>query len=66
MVKKEAVSKNEEMENKLLDIFYSDYRDMNGIKIPSLLTCKSGEQTVLTITIQKIEMNVPIPDTDFQ
>jgi len=66
LIKKKAISKNEEMENKMLDTFYSDYREINGVKIPFVSTSKSDEQTILTITIQKIEMNVPIPDTDFQ
>ncbi|MEO6330079.1 MAG: hypothetical protein ABIO55_14175 [Ginsengibacter sp.] len=66
VVKKTALSKNEEMENKMLDTYYSDYHEINGVKIPYKLTSKSDEQTILTITIKKIEMNVPIPDTEFQ
>ena len=66
LLKKTAVSKNEEMENKLLDTYYSDYREVNGLKFPFVATSKINDQTILTITVNKIEINVPVPDSEFQ
>lgn len=66
LVKKHAVSKNEEMENKTLDTFYSDYKDINGVKIPFVSTSKSESQTILTITITKVKINVPISSSAFE
>lgn len=67
MVKKRAVSKNAEMENAMLNTFYSDYHEVNGIKVPFEALSKTDDgQTILTITIKKIEVNVPVPDTEFE
>ncbi len=65
LIKKQAIAKNEEMENKMLDTYYSDYREINDVKIPFKTISKAGDQTILTITINKIELNGPIPRTEF-
>ena len=66
LIKKQAISKNAEMHNALLDIYYSDYHKVNGVNIPFKIISKSGEQTILTITTQKAEINIPISDSEFQ
>ncbi len=66
LIKKAAVSKNAEMQNVLLDTYYSDYHQIHGIKIPYKSTSKSGEQTILTITITKAEINTPIAESEFR
>ncbi|MFI5218914.1 MAG: hypothetical protein ACHQNT_05440 [Bacteroidia bacterium] len=66
LVMKSAVSKNTEMNNAVLDTYYSDYREINGVKFPFSSISKLKEQTILAITIEKIEINVDIPDKEFQ
>lgn len=66
LIKKIARSKNQEMDNAMLTTFYSDYRDVKGIKISFKSVAKSGEQTILTITLNKVEINVLLPDTEFE
>ncbi len=66
LVKKQAVSKNAELDKSLLDIFYTDYKIVNGIKIPFVQTHKASGQTILTISIEKGEVNVPIADKEFK
>ena len=66
MVMKKAVSKNVEMGGALLDIFYSDYREVEGIRIPFKIVHESNGQMILTITIDKVVINEPIDDKDFQ
>jgi hypothetical protein len=66
MVMKKAVSKNVEMGGALLDIFYSDYRDIQGLRIPFKTVHESNGQMILTITINKVVINEPIEDKDFQ
>ena len=66
LVMKTAVSKNAEMEGAILDIFYSDYHNVDGIKIPFKAVNKSENQTILIITINKAQINVPIEDIEFQ
>jgi hypothetical protein len=66
MVKKEAVSKNVEMGGASLDIFYSDYREVNGVRVPFKTVHESGGQMILTITIDKVMVNEPIDDKMFR
>ncbi len=66
LVKKQAISKNAELENSLLDTYYTDYREVKGIKIPFKSVSKSNGQTVLTITVEKAEINTTIPDAVFK
>jgi len=66
LVKKRAVSKNAEMQNAMLNTFYGDYNEVNGVKLPYKSTSKTDDgQTILTITIKKVEINIPIPDAEF-
>ncbi|MEO5569349.1 MAG: hypothetical protein ABIT08_16530 [Bacteroidia bacterium] len=66
LVMKRAVSKNVEMKNALIDIYYSDYRTISGIKIPFTSISKVEGQTILTTTVEKVEINVPLKDSTFQ
>jgi hypothetical protein len=66
LVMKRAVSKNVEMKNALIDIFYSDYRDENGLKIPFKSISKVNGQTILTSKIEKVEINVPLDNGIFR
>ncbi len=66
LIKKQAVSKNAELENSMLDTYYRNYRLVHGVIIPFEMTSKIKEQTILTIAVEKIEFNIPIPDSDFK
>jgi hypothetical protein len=66
MVMTKAVSKNDEMGGALLDTFYSDYREINGIRVPFKTVHESNGQMILTITIDKVLINEPLEDKDFQ
>lgn len=65
LVKKQAVSKNAELKGSMLNTFYTDYRDVQGIKIPFTTTSREGDQTILTIQIKKAELNIPVADKEF-
>lgn len=65
LLKRQAVSKNAELDNSLLDTYYSDYTITGGIKTPFKMISKIGDQTILTITVKKIQLNAAIPDSSF-
>lgn len=65
LLKKTAIAKNAELENALLETFYSDYHTINGLRIPYTTVSKVNDQTILTITIQKARVNVPIQASFF-
>ena len=66
LVKKRANSKNTEMDNALLDIFYSDYRITAGMKMPHKIACTSNGQNILHITVKSIKLNLPMADSIFK
>ncbi|MEP6949816.1 MAG: hypothetical protein ABI863_11100 [Ginsengibacter sp.] len=66
LVKKQAVSKNAELDNSMLETFYSNYQTVQGLKMPFKSVSKIKEQTILTITIKKVELNIPIQDSIFK
>lgn len=66
LVKKQAPSKNTELEKNILDTYYRDYRTVVGITIPFIQESKNNNQPVLTITIKKISINRPIADAEFK
>ena len=66
LVKKRAISKNTEMNNALMDIFYSDYRSIGGIKMPYKITCTADGQNILIVIIKDIKLNLPIADSFFK
>ncbi|MEO5569561.1 MAG: hypothetical protein ABIT08_17880, partial [Bacteroidia bacterium] len=66
LVMKRAVSKNVEMKNAEIEIYYSDYRTISGIKIPFKSISKVEGQTILTAMVEKVEINVPLKDSTFR
>jgi hypothetical protein len=66
LVFKSAPAKNVELGGTLLNISYSDYRDVEGIKIPFKTVCESNGQMILTITVSKAAINTAIDDNIFQ
>jgi len=66
LVEKTAVSKNGEMKNGLLNTYYTDYHDIQGVRVPFIATSKADGQTILIITIKKIDFNVPVADAEFK
>jgi hypothetical protein len=66
LVKKQSVSKNAELDSSMLDTFYSAYREINGIKIPFKSISKVNGQIILTITVEKVQLNVPIQNSEFK
>lgn len=65
LVKKQAVSKNSELDGSMLDIFYSNYLATGGIKVPHKITCRSNGQDVLIIMVKDVKLNLPVSDTIF-
>jgi sporulation protein YlmC with PRC-barrel domain len=66
LVKKLAVSKNAELENAMLETYYNNYNSVGGISIPYTAVSKVNDQTILTITIKKARINVPLPPNFFK
>lgn len=66
LIKKQAVSKNAELDKSLLDTYYSDYTMVEGIKAPFKMISKIGDQTILTITVQKMQLNTTIDENIFK
>jgi len=66
LVMKKTLSKNAELQKAPLKIYYSDYRDIGGIKIPFKTICESNEQVILIITVNKATLDVPIEEKEFQ
>jgi hypothetical protein len=66
LLKKQAVSKNEELDKSMLDTYYSDYTTVEGIKFPFKMVSKVGDQTILTIIIKKLQLNAAIADNIFK
>jgi len=66
LVMKVSPSKNTELQGTILNTLYTDYREVNGIKIPFRSLSKSNDQLILEVTIEKAEVNVAIEDKEFQ
>jgi hypothetical protein len=48
-----------------VDTFYSDYRDVGGIKLPFMLTQRSENSSLVTI-LREVQINGPLDDARFQ
>ncbi len=59
-------SKNAELQGTVLKTVYSDYRDVEGIKIPFRLESKSEDQLILEVIIQDAKVNGAIKPKEFQ
>jgi len=66
LIMKVAKSKNTELQGATLKTIYSDYRDVNGIKISFKSVSKSNDQIILEVFIERVEVNKPIDDLEFQ
>ena len=66
LVKKQATSKNAELDKSFLDILYSDYHTTEGVTIPQKISCLSNGQTILVITVKDIKFNLPVADSFFK
>lgn len=49
-----------------METFISDYKPVNGVQMPYLLDSKSGGNSVMTITLEKVEVNVPVEAAQFK
>jgi hypothetical protein len=66
LVMKKTISKNAELNKAPMNIYYSDYRDIGGVKIPFKTICESDKQVILTITVQNAKLDQPIEENEFQ
>ena len=65
VVMKKAVSKNAEIGGAVITTLYSDYRDIGGIKIPFHAMSDVNGQAILTITVEKGQVNEAVDDKIF-
>jgi hypothetical protein len=65
LVMKQAVSKNAEMGGSLLNIYYYDYREVDGIKFSFKSISKIEAQSILTVTVDNVVLNSDIEDSEF-
>lgn len=66
LIMKMALSKNDELEKTILDAYFLDYREVNGVKIPFVVSYKFKDQNILKITTEKVEMNVQLDSSIFK
>ena len=66
LLEKLAPSKNTELKNSLLATYYSDYRQVSGLRIPFLSVSKSDGDTILKIILSKVEVNAPVTENEFR
>ena len=66
LIMKSALSKNDELEKTILEATFSDYRTMNGVKIPFVVLYQFKGQNILKITTEKVEINADIDDSIFK
>ncbi|HEX5168218.1 MAG TPA: hypothetical protein VFW11_03535 [Cyclobacteriaceae bacterium] len=66
LMMKKALSKNPEMQGEWLTTFYSDYRNISGIKVPFNVVRKLNEQVILTTMVEKVILNEPIRESEFE
>jgi hypothetical protein len=65
LLKKVAQSTNPELNKDVVEIYYSDYRRVNGIRLPFKTISKSGVQTILVIQVKQVQVNVPLANSIF-
>jgi CubicO group peptidase (beta-lactamase class C family) len=65
LLKKTAISKNAELNSAILDTYYTDYTEVQGINIPFKIVHTIKDQVVLTVTVKKCDLNQSIPDDIF-
>lgn len=66
LVMKEAVAKNPEMQGDWLTTFYSDYREVDDVKMPFNIVRKLNDQVILTTIISSVVLDEAIDDMEFE
>ena len=66
LVMKRDLSKNDELEKTILETYFLDYRKINGVKIPFVVSYKFEDQNILKITTEKVEINVKVDNSIFK
>lgn len=66
LVKNQAITKNEELDGSLLDFYYNNYLNVEGLKFPFEMVSKINDQTILTVTVNEVKLNKPISDAEFE
>ena len=66
LVMKSAASKNTELQGALLNTYYSNYHDVDGIRIPFQSLSEANGQMILTVTVEKAAINTPLADKIFK
>src|ERR671910_15831 len=64
--RKVSASVNQGGTQLLVESLISDYQPVDGIMVPRKVQTLVGGQTQATVTIDKVEFNVPIEDTEFK
>lgn len=66
LIMKEARARNPELGGAMLNIYYSDYRNVGGVMFPFRTVCEADAQTILTITVSDINLNEMIDNKTFE
>lgn len=66
LLKKQAVSKNNELDNSVIDAFYSDYSREGNIVVPHNIRYAIKTQDILIVKISGIKFDLPVDDKMFQ
>jgi outer membrane lipoprotein-sorting protein len=66
LLRKDAISKNEEMQGAAMTTIYSDYKTVDGLRFPFTAISTSNGQPILTVTINQITINPAIKDDVFK
>ena len=63
---KTAIAKNTELQGALLHTYFSEYKDVEGLKIPFKQVSKVGDQVILTVMVKEVILNSTISDDEFK
>jgi hypothetical protein len=65
LIMKTRLSKNSELAGTVLTTSYSDYREVEGIRIPFKTVSTSNDQVLLEVTVNKAQINADVSDDEF-
>ena len=66
LVMRTRKSRNVELQGAILNLSYEDYRSVDGIRLPFKITSETDGQVILTITVDTVNINEPVDDSEFQ
>ncbi len=66
LIKKIAPSKNSELDGALLETTFSDYRKVQGVRLPFTSVSKTNGPPVLIIVVKNIAFNKPVSEAIFE